>query len=114
MMNSELVLEPIKISKPVEPKTNAKQTWINLDDYSLCKHTFGLLLNNQIPFIRIPNFATPAECEKLVEQASVEGFSPYRGVEPQINRIGNTVFEYNNISKDMYFRENEEAIQIQQ
>lgn len=64
------------------------------------------LFRGVTPFIRIRNFATPEECEALVQAAVAEGFSSYRGVEPVINRIGNTVFEYNSISKHEYFEKN--------
>ncbi|WP_152602000.1 hypothetical protein [Burkholderia paludis] len=61
------------------------------------------LSKGEIPYIRIPRFATTEECDAWVDSAVKPGFGPYRGVEPIINRIGNTVFEYNGISRHAYF-----------
>ncbi|MEL6520975.1 MAG: hypothetical protein AAFQ66_08425 [Pseudomonadota bacterium] len=71
------------------------------------------LFRGVIPYIRIRNFATAEECENLVQSAVKEGFSSYRGVEPVINRIGNTVFEYNSISKPQYFEKNKNLTKVQ-
>ena len=87
--------------------------WKNGVVNGLTKDSLNLLFRNMIPYIRIPNFATPDECETLTRQASNHGFSPYRGVEPTINRIGNTVFEYDKISKERYFEDVEKTIPVQ-
>ncbi|MHB0920420.1 MAG: 2OG-Fe(II)-dependent halogenase WelO5 family protein [Thiomonas delicata] len=82
--------------------------WADRVPSSLTRQSFDALLDNEIPYIRIKNFAQADVCENLVRLAASEGFSAYRDVEPQINRIGNTVFEYNHISKAEYFRKNVE------
>lgn len=88
--------------------------WSKKYTTELSSATITELLSGQIPYIRIRNFASPEECEALVQSAVKEGFSSYRGVEPTINRIGNTVFEYNSISKHEYFKKNISSNKIQQ
>src|SRR4051812_13631203 len=110
MFNIEFAKDAKHEGRDFGKAISVDQAWNGHGNYALDQASFTKLMENHIPFIRIPNFATREECENLVEQAAVEGFSPYRGVDPQINRIGNTVFEYNNISKEMYFQENVEAI----
>ncbi|MGB3435262.1 hypothetical protein [Achromobacter sp.] len=88
--------------------------WSGLAENRLTRRTFAGLLDGRIPFIRISNFASREECEALLASAMKEGFSPYRGVEPVIDRIGNTVFEYNSISKHEYFEKNIELNRVQQ
>jgi len=78
----------------------------------LTRESFDLLAENRIPLLRIENFATRSECEKLVEEASALGFGDYRDVEPKIGRIGSTVFEYDRLSKAAYFADIEKAIQL--
>lgn len=82
--------------------------WSTQSETELTQCAMCRLFRGNIPFIRLSNFATPEECEQLVAGAVDEGFGPYRGVEPVINRIGNTVFEYNSISKADYFAKNGE------
>ncbi len=82
--------------------------WANRVSETLNRQSLDALLTNKIPFIRIKDFAPADACENLVRLAAAEGFGAYRDVEPQINRIGNTVFEYNHISKAEYFRKNVE------
>lgn len=88
--------------------------WSDLAESKLTRHSLDHLLDGQIPYIRIANFASREECEALVTSAVNEGFGPYRGVEPVINRIGNTVFEYNSISKHEYFEKNIDLNRVQQ
>lgn len=87
--------------------------WRNRSETRLTRNSINCLLRGDIPYIRISNFATAEECEALVSQAVEEGFSSYRGVEPVINRIGNTVFEYNAISKGEYFEKNQHLNKVQ-
>ncbi len=63
------------------------------------------LLASQIPAIVIRGFASAEECDQLVRAADKLGFEPYRQVEPPIQRIGVTVFEYDSIGMDAYFRQ---------
>lgn len=110
-MNSCALQAPLPADTTADDPVHS--AWNSADTFPLNRELFSSLLNNRIPFIRIPRFATEDECEKLVVAASKRGFSPYRGVEPRINRIGNTVFEFNNISRDEYFKKNEEACRVQ-
>ncbi|AJQ97778.1 hypothetical protein [Gynuella sunshinyii] len=93
--------------------TIPRTDWIDNGSSELSRTSISQLFEGDIPFIHLEEFATPDECEKLVLCAVKEGFSSYRGVEPIINRIGNTVFEYNSISRKEYFEKNQELVQIQ-
>jgi hypothetical protein len=84
-----------------------------IPENALTRNTLNALFRCMIPYIRISNFASPEECETLTQEASQEGFSAYRGVEPKINRIGNTVFEYERISSQDYFDDAERANKVQ-
>lgn len=86
----------------------------NLGKNELTRDSFNQLLDGKIPYLRIGDFATHDECEALVTSAVQEGFGPYRGVEPVINRIGNTVFEYSRISRCDYFKKNIYLNRVQQ
>lgn len=87
-------------------ETNVLNAWNEDIHQPLARASFDALMHNEIPFIRVKRFARPAVCDLLVGCAAEEGFSAYQDVEPRINRIGNTVFEYNSISMDEYFRKN--------
>ena len=87
--------------------------WTEKGEDKLTQCALCRLFRGNIPYIRLSNFATPEECEQLVSSAVREGFSSYRGVEPVINRIGNTVFEYNSISRADYFTKNKELKAVQ-
>lgn len=71
---------------------------------SLCAESLDALLHNEIPAIVVPEFAAVSECRDLVARAGELGFERYRQVSPPIDRIGVTVFEYNHIGIDEYFR----------
>lgn len=115
MFTTDFVVEDFhRAFKFTVERTNAHSQWRESGRCGLDQNNLCMLLANEIAFIRIPEFATREECEKLVIAASGHGFSPYRGVEPQINRIGNTVFEYHHISRDMYFERNAQATRIQE
>jgi len=89
------------------------KSWNDMGEDELTEESLLRLFKGEIPFIKLSNFAAVNECEQLVTSAIKEGFSSYRGVEPIINRIGNTVFEYNNESKTDYFEKNIELIKVQ-
>lgn len=80
------------------------QVWENKQEYPLTKESLRMLLENRIPLIRLKEFATPQECEMLVAQAQLFKFDCYQDVNPKIERIGITVFEYDRISKAAYFQ----------
>lgn len=87
------------VSKQIKSKV-----WENKQEYPLTKESLRMLLENRIPLIRLKEFATPQECEMLVAQAQLFNFDCYQDVNPKIERIGITVFEYDRISKAAYFQ----------
>ncbi|MBD2521397.1 hypothetical protein [Nostoc sp. FACHB-133] len=70
---------------------------------------FQALLKNEIPSIRISQFASFEECHELAMAIEKVGFDFYRNVEPLIGRIGITQFEYRNRDKLGYFYTVEKA-----
>lgn len=88
--------------------------WVSHEGQEFSKGSFEKLLRNEIPFVFIEDFATIKECEALVSSAIKEGFGSYRDVEPRIDRIGNTVFEFDKLSQDAYFEQNIGAIAVQE
>ncbi|MBD2562854.1 MULTISPECIES: 2OG-Fe(II)-dependent halogenase WelO5 family protein [Nostoc] len=80
------------------------KVWDKKQEYPLTTESLRMLLENRIPLIRLKEFATPQECEMLVNKAELFNFDCYQNVNPKIERIGITVFEYNRISKTAYFQ----------
>jgi len=66
------------------------------------KDSLEALFDNEVPAIRVANFCTPAEAERLVRVVKTKGFDFYEDVVPPIGRIGITQFEHSNKSKDEY------------
>jgi len=79
------------------------QKWATLEDATFSTETLEALFRNEIPAIRISQFATVEECHKLAEAADFVGFDFYENVEPPIGRIGITQFEFGNSRKFGYF-----------
>lgn len=98
------------MSIDVEDRVGA---WVSFEGQEFSKSSFESLLRNEIPYVFIDGFATIKECEDLVSSAIDEGFGSYRDVEPRIDRIGNTVFEFDKVSQDAYFEQNTAAISVQ-
>lgn len=103
-------------SQRCEPQPRAQEVsaevpagWDGASATSLNTESLLRLMNNEIPLVRIPDFATSQECEALAAEAGKRVFDAYRGVEPRINRVGNTVFEYDGISSERYFQERDSA-----
>ncbi|WP_414754486.1 hypothetical protein [Anabaena sp. CCY 9910] len=88
------------------------KVWKNNQASFLTTESLKMLWENQIPLIRLQEFATPQECENLVAQAQLFNFDSYQDVYPKIERIGITVFEYNHISKAGYFQAVEQATKL--
>ena len=78
--------------------------WDKKQEYPLTAESLKMLLEQRIPMIRLKDFASAQECEMLVAQAEFFYFDCYQDVNPKIERIGITVFEYNRISKAAYFQ----------
>lgn len=68
-------------------------TWKDQKEHSLTSETFLALLNNEIPAIRIKNFATPEECAAF-SQSAKEGNIKYYSVAKRIGYIGQAQYEY--------------------
>lgn len=89
-------------------------SWTDSGESMLDARSFIRLMENDIPYLRIPAAASAEECEALVAAATEIGFSAYRNVEPKINRIGLTAFEYNRFSEDQYFADVRSMNAVQQ
>jgi len=69
----------------------------------LIQSNLQALLNNQVPAIRIPDFATPKECERLIESLNnIEFHSTDWNPETSL-RFGPSYFEYREKGKAAYF-----------
>jgi 2OG-Fe(II) oxygenase superfamily len=79
------------------------QKWATLQDSVFTAETLEALFRNDIPAIRISQFGTVEECNKLAEAAEFIGFDFYENVKPPIGRIGITQFEFGNSRKLGYF-----------
>ncbi len=89
-------MQPVQVMKTA--------AWKTTDELPLSSESLAMMFAQQVPIIRIPNFATPEECNVLVEAAEKLGFDAYESVTPQIDRIGLTVFEYDKTDKSAYFQ----------
>lgn len=82
-----------------------KGTWRSFEEAELSAESLRALLDNEIPAIRIRNFATPAECAafaKAVEEADLSYYSVAR----RIGYIGLAQYEYRwNRPKSDYFQD---------
>jgi hypothetical protein len=85
--------------------TCRESTWATTDRCILNAGSWRRLLRNEIPLVVIPHFATAAECARLAECAFKIGFEPYENVDPPIDRIGVTVFQYERGDAADYFRD---------
>lgn len=93
---------------------NCKATWLTTERRPLDAYSWRQLLRNEIALIVIPDFATREECTRLVRSAAKIGFELYDDVDPPIDRIGITVFEYDRLGAPKYFHDAKEAQAIQQ
>lgn len=77
--------------------------WLTLNDCEMSYANLQALLSNEIPSIRVSNFASSEECHKLAVAIDKFGFEFYKNVEPPIAKIGINQFEYINAGKSGYF-----------
>lgn len=68
-------------------------TWTATGEFDLSTENLRLLLDNRIPVIRIPGFATPEECASFVAAAR-SGHIQYYSVATKIGYIGMAQYEY--------------------
>ena len=88
---------------PYSGRGESLNRWDAAGAEALSSQNLSLLIDNKIPFIRVADFATQHECGLLASEAVRNGFDAYRNVDPPIDRIGCTVFEFNAISASAYF-----------
>lgn len=77
------------------------------------RSTLQRLFANEVPALILRGFASPAECAALATASEEIGFRPYAHVQPVIDRIGVTVFEFDAGDRRSYFRAAEEATKLQ-
>lgn len=73
--------------------------------------TLEMLFAGQIAGLCVPDFLTPQECMALKQRAEHYEFENYRNVVPRIEKVGITVFEFDQIGKKEYFAAVESANQ---
>jgi hypothetical protein len=67
------------------------------------------LFSGRIAGLCVPDFLTREECKALTQRVHEVEFEEYKDVWPPIDRFGITVFEYDRVGKQEYFRSVEEA-----
>lgn len=80
--------------------------WETHRDQTLSKANFRKLLDNVIPVIRIKNFASPEECERIASVVAQVKFGAYEQLDPPILKIGPSQFESHEMgsqAKQHYF-----------
>ena len=73
--------------------TTTTPTWSTSGESDLSAGNLALLLDNRIPAIRIPGFATPAECAAFAAAAK-QGNLRYYNVRERIGYIGLAQYQY--------------------
>lgn len=89
-------------------------SWITHSDAELSYRSLNELFLNQIPLIRIKNFATEAECCSFYNALKKSNFGQYEQAEPPIFKIGLSQFEAGELDsrgKTFYFRDAQTAIE---
>jgi hypothetical protein len=71
--------------------------------------TLEMLFAGQIAGVCVPEFLTAKECTELKQRAGQYEFENYRNVVPGIEKVGITVFEFDQIGKKEYFAAVESA-----
>jgi len=85
--------------------------WTERGTRQLTAGSLQQLLDNDIPYIRF-RLASESACHELGQQLTDLAFGSYRDVEPRIDRIGCTVFEYNAARADDYFAASQAAAEL--
>jgi hypothetical protein len=73
--------------------------------------TLEMLFAGQIAGLCVPDFLTAEECANLKQRAGQYEFENYLNVVPRIEKVGITVFEFDQIGKKEYFAAVESANQ---
>jgi hypothetical protein len=85
--------------------------WTERGARQLTPHTLQQLLDNDIPYIRL-GLASETACHELGQRLTELAFGAYRNVEPRIDRVGCTVFEYDAVGADDYFAASRAAAEL--
>ena len=102
-------LEPKDASAKEPVQAEPVWRWKSCAEQPLSRAALRDLFDNRIPAIRISQFATPAECSKMLAQVNAVRLDRYSGVYPPIDKIGVTQFEAGAGGKKQYFDEAEQA-----
>ncbi len=80
-------------------------TWVDQREHALTRESLALLLDNRIPAIRIPGFASPEECRVFAEVAK-QGNMKFYSISKRVGYIGLAQYEYRwDRPKEDYFRD---------
>lgn len=93
----------------------------NTETRTWARETIGLsldslddLFENRVAAVRVPRFASVAECDAFCRSADAHGYDYYQGVVPPIGKIGITQFESGAGGMDSYFSKAREAAETLQ
>jgi len=86
-------------------ETIRPETWIDRKEHPLTRESLVQLLDNRIPAIRIPGFASPEECRAFAEVAK-RGNMKFYSISKRVGYIGLAQYEYRwDRPKEDYFRD---------
>lgn len=77
--------------------------WRSSNVYELTPNNLAALLDSRIPAIRIPQFASPKECEALIAAINHDHFAYSPAQSPPIGRIGITQYSHCDKAPESYF-----------
>ncbi|HEX2327668.1 MAG TPA: hypothetical protein VHN74_03010 [Candidatus Angelobacter sp.] len=78
-------------------------SWNDTLNLPASSETLNMLLSGTIAGLCVPQFLTLAECSALADNAREYEFNRYLNVVPRIDKVGITVFEFDQIGKSKYF-----------
>ena len=91
--------------------TKIKNSWLTVNEADLVfsKENLIKLFENKLPALRICNFLSQDECERISAAVNSSKFEYYENVEPKIGRIGITQYEHFSKDKKLYFNKVKDA-----
>ena len=92
-------------------KNKSNDSWLTVDEAELVFNKDNLikLFENKLPALRISNFLSHDECERVSSAVNSTEFEYYANVVPKIGRIGITQYEHYSKDKHLYFNKVKEA-----
>lgn len=84
-------------------QTRSALSWEDSLQLPATPATLEMLFAGQIAGLCVPNFLTAEECMELKQRAGQYEFENYLNVVPRIEKVGITVFEFDQIGKKEYF-----------